>query len=415
MRYINSMSRAPTADNAFTFADLFSGAGGMSYGFKKHPAFTVVGAADAQMGKPSSAVGSLGCNQTYSTNIGVTPLEVDLGSVSPASVRESWGIKKGQLDVLSACPPCTGFSRTTAANHLRDDPRNSLVSRVALFVDELRPRVMVMENARELVTGRQRHHLDALVSSLEEMDYEVSASTHMLTDFGLPQLRERAMVIATQKQYRLRTLEELWRGYEPSSDALTVRRAISHLPPIEAGQQYQKDPSHNSPSFRSEITYQRMCAIPRDGGSWADLIGDRETEKLLNPAHKRIIASGRLGSHPDVYGRLWWDKPARTIKRECAHVGNGRYSHPEQNRLCSVREMGLLQGFPAHFKFREKSLANAYRHIGDAVPPLVAYQLAGVAQWILEGKRPDLGDLCLEGTSLRAEDIVESQLDNLVA
>ena len=64
----------------------------------------------------------------------------------------------------------------------------------------------------------------------------------------------------------------------------------------------------------------------------------------------RRVARGDLGSHPDIYGRLWWDRPAVTIKRECSHIGNGRYAHPEQDRLCTVREMALLQGFPRDYR-----------------------------------------------------------------
>ena len=112
---------------------------------------------------------------------------------------------------------------------------------------------------------------------------------------------------------------------------------------------------------------------------------------------------------------MWWDEPARTIKRECAHVGNGRYAHPQQHRLCTVREMALLQGFPRRFRFDVSILGNAYRHIGDAVPPMIAYQLAGLVRWILSGQEPDVGALCLPGTSLRASDIRATERVDLVA
>ncbi|MGI9190274.1 MAG: DNA cytosine methyltransferase [Longimicrobiaceae bacterium] len=83
----------------------------------------------------------------------------------------------------------------------------------------------------------------------------------------------------------------------------------------------------------------------------------------------------RPGSFPDVYGRLWWDRPAITITWECAHVGNGRYVHPEQDRLLSVREMALLQGFPSDYQFKGRLTAK-YNQIGDAVPPLIAALVA---------------------------------------
>ena len=103
---------------------------------------------------------------------------------------------------------------------------------------------------------------------------------------------------------------------------------------------------------------------------------------------------------------MWWDRPAPTIKRECAHDGNGRYMHPEQDRLCSVREMGILNGFPSDYHFRG-SVSNMYRHIGDAVPPLIGYQMAVLAEWILSGTRPEAHELVMPKTHLRPEDLRE--------
>ncbi|ANZ42708.1 DNA (cytosine-5-)-methyltransferase [Lentzea guizhouensis] len=387
----------------------------MSFGFHAHRDFRVVGAADAQIGKPSSRLGSLRCNDTYRANIGVDPLEVDLSRISPSALREVWGLRRGELDVLLACPPCSGFSRITAANHLRDDPRNSLVGRIAVYAEELRPRTILVENARELVKGKQRHHFDQLAESLVKLGYDVTGGTHVLSDYGLPQLRERTLMIAVDAGLPLRTLDDLWEGLQLRPVAATVRRAIGKLPPVEAGLAHPDDPIHVSPTFSQDRSLERMRAIPADGGSWADLLRSPETAELLNPAQRKIVEQQNWGSHPDVYGRMWWDEPARTIKRECGHVGNGRYAHPEQHRLCTVREMALLQGFPRQFKFDVSILGNAYRHVGDAVPPLIAYQLAGLTRWILTGHRPEPRDLCLRGTSLRPGDIRPTAVAELVA
>jgi DNA (cytosine-5)-methyltransferase 1 len=66
--------------------------------------------------------------------------------------------------------------------------------------------------------------------------------------------------------------------------------------------------------------------------------------------------------------------------------------------------MGILQGFPADYTF-VGTLANRYRHIGDAVPPLISYQLAALAQWMLTGRRPEPAELILPGSHLTAADI----------
>jgi DNA (cytosine-5)-methyltransferase 1 len=390
-----------------TVLDLFSGAGGMSCGFQRHPAFEVVGAADAEIGKPSSGAGTLGCNASFRRNIGVEPLAVDLKTVPAGELRDLLALPDRPV-VLSACAPCTGFSRMLAHNHVVDDARNSLVVRVGAFARVLRPEVIVMENARELLMGRFARHFAALREHLEQLGYRVVPETHFLSDFGLPQRRERALVVAVRDGLPALGLSELWAGRAVRPEATTVRRAIAHLPEIGAGTAHESDPMHVSPRILSAVNKRRLAAIPHDGGSWFDLIGHPEADELLTPSMKHRAAIGDLGSHPDVYGRLSCDQPAATIKRECGHIGNGRYAHPVQDRLCTVREMALLQGFPDDYVFVSPSLTNLYRHVGDAVPPLVAYQVAALVDWILGADRPAPEDMVLPGCSLTREDIIET-------
>jgi DNA (cytosine-5)-methyltransferase 1 len=384
--------------------DLFSGAGGMSCGFQRHPDFRVAGAADAQVGKPSAAPGSLGCNGSYYASIGVRPVEADLGTADPAAVCQAMHLGSARTAVLAACPPCTGFSRAMATNHLRDDQRNSLVRRVTDYAAVLRPEIVLVENARELVMGRFARHLDHLVRELSRLGYRTAASVHFLDRFGLPQRRERAIVVAARPPWRVRELPDLWQGWRLDAKATHVRRAIWDLPPVLAGQPHPGDPLHVAPALKSAANRNRLAALPADGGSWADLIDHPDRSVLLTPAMARRVAAGRLGSHPDIYGRLHWDRPAVTIKRECGHIGNGRYAHPEQDRLCSVREMSILQGFPRDYRLAG-SIANMYRHVGDAVPPLISYQLAWLCRWMLTGDRPAPEELLLPGSHLAPVDL----------
>lgn len=396
----------PSDHRPRTFIDLFSGAGGMSYGFHAHPSFRVVAAFDGERGKPSSGKGRSGCNETFRHNLDLAPTSTDLAHVDDGFIEAARGDILGgrDLDVLSACPPCTGFSRANPNNHLDDDERNSLVVRTTRWVRLLVPRVLVMENARELLKGNFAHHFRELRRQLERMAYDVHASIHMLDRFGLPQRRERALVVATRLPIGAKGLEDLWQGYEIDRKATHVRRCIGHLPPVSAGERHPEDPFHVSPGMNG-ATLARIHAIPVDGGSWIDLRDHRDADLLMTPAMKRYVAARDFGSHPDVYGRMAWDRPAVTIKRECAHVGNGRYSHPEQDRLCTLRELALLQGFPEHYRFGGGSLSNQYRHIGDAVPPLISHQLAHVLEWMFTGEKPNVADCVLPGTSLRADDI----------
>jgi DNA (cytosine-5)-methyltransferase 1 len=280
---------------------------------------------------------------------------------------------------------------------------------VGVFARVLRPEVIVMENARELLMGRFARHFAALRAVLEdELGYRVVAETHLLSDFGLPQRRERALVVAVRAGLPPLGLDDLWAGLAVKPEATTVRRAIGHLPEVPAGVAHESDPMHVSPRILSDANQRRLAATPPDGGSWVDLIGHPDAGELLTPSMKHRAATGDLGSHPDVYGRLAWDRPAATIKRECGHIGNGRYAHPVQDRLCTVRELALLQGFPDDYVFVSPSLTNRYRHVGDAVPPLVAHQVAALVDWILGADRPAPEDMVLAGCSLTADDIIET-------
>ena len=384
----------------FVVVDLFSGAGGMSYGFHKHPAFRVVAAADAELGKPSTGRGKLQCNSTYVKNIGVNPARLDLSQVPPGQLRSALALPEDKhISVLLACPPCTGFSRANPENHVRDDRRNSLVRRSAEFAVALSVDIVIMENARELIRGNFKHHYEWFGEHLESHGYNVFGATYMLSRFGLPQVRERAIVVAVKQSLPLLTLDSLWDGWSVADEALTVRRAFNAISP-------DADATDVFPDFSSNAVRRRIAAIPKDGGSWMDLLKRDDAEELLTDAMKRIVVRKRFGSYPDVYGRMAWDKPAPTIKRECSHVGNGRYVHPEEDRLCSVRELAALQGFPNDFVFSGAAVSNMYRHIGDAVPPLISHQLAHLADWILTGEQPEVEQILLPETNLRRHDLV---------
>ena len=106
---------------------------------------------------------------------------------------------------------------------------------------------------------------------------------HFLNRFGLPQQRERALVVAARKGLTLRTLDDLWDGYRIDPNATHVRRAIGGLPEVEAGQTHSRDPMHTSPKMGDDNT-RRLRMIQKDGGSWADLRNHRDRDSILTPA-----------------------------------------------------------------------------------------------------------------------------------
>lgn len=391
--------------DAWTVADLFSCGGGTSAGFNGRPQFRLVGAVDYELAKPSGGAGSSDCNATYEANHGISPINRDLMVFTPEEFESEIKIKPGQLDILISCAPCTNLSRAKPINHLIDNPTNNLVGRSADYVEHFLPDILFMENARELISGNFNHHHRDLCTRLRELGYNVRSDVHVLTRFGLPQIRERALVVASRIG-QARTLEDLWDGWEVKTGALTVRSALGRLNEWKRTNPQIIDRDGDQAPGMGVAVLERLRATPHDGGSWIDLAKDRRLAHLLPVACARRWKEGKHGSHPDVYGRMWWDRPAPTIKRECAHVGNGRFAHPVEDRLLTVREMAVLQGFPFDYRFPAKSVANRYRHIGDAVPPLIAWQMAALAMWMKTGVKPDLDACIMPLSTLRADDIV---------
>lgn len=354
---MNQQDREPAAN--LKVLDLFSGSGGMSTGFHRNGNFQIVGAVDFEKAKPSQGPGATSCNQTYLKNIGLAPLFADLSVIEPKAVAEHFDIDGDSLDVLISCAPCTGFSQKQSSNHSNDDARNFLVERTGEFVEFFQPKFLVMENVKELAKGRHKHHLQNLVNHLDRIGYSTTFEVHNLADFGLPQNRIRTLLIAK-------------RGGRPpkihfaESARQSVRDAIGHLATVAADGSI--DPMHICPTTTKHVL-ERMQAIPRDGGSWIDI--PQSKKHLLIPS----MDLDDPGSYPDIYGRLSWDKAAPTITRECSSPGNGRYTHPELDRLLTVREMALIQGFPNDYHF-VGNLSSKYRQIGDAVPPFISSMIA---------------------------------------
>jgi len=124
----------------------------------------------------------------------------------------------------------------------------------------------------------------------------------------------------------------------------------------------------------------RYKAVPASGGNRFDMQRALDAQGLgeLVPPCWRNKVSGTT----DVFGRMWWDRPAPTIRTEFFKPEKGRYLHPEQHRPITVREAARLQSFPDDFAFpEEQGMMSVAKQIGNAVPPVLA---AAIARAIIE-------------------------------
>ena len=359
------MFATPLITRSLRLIDLFAGIGGMTCGFvrastpelKYEPLFAV------ELEEPLAAI--------YRANFGDHVHQGDITDVEEFP----------QADVLIGGPPCQGFSPLG-----RD--RDS-VSRVALnslwrhFVRGLEqsgPYVFVMENVPELLRSAEYERFKALVGP-SGLGYSIREDVLLAADFGVPQLRRRAIVIGS------RVGPPPWPTPTHTPDSyVTVREALKRLPLEPHGRQWHRARPNIRPS-----SIERYKAVP-EGGNRFDLARNRPD---LLPRCWREKPTGTT----DVFGRLWWHRPAFTIRTEFYKPEKGRYLHPEAQRPITVREAAYLQSFPGRhakpprgFLFPEHlPMTLVAKGIGNAVPPKLAQAIArAVADHLLERAEPAL-------------------------
>lgn len=347
--------------------DLFSGCGGMSLGFAQARtaglAYDVVGAVELDRHAAESYAGALGLRPH------VGDVRDLLDPARLAAAAEGWA-GEGPL-LLIGCAPCQGFSSHRKKDPRQDD-RNDLLAAFAEIALRLEPEVVVMENVPEMLSARHWHHFDDWRRRMTAGGYSVGIAIHNLAAFGVPQERFRALVIAARwPHFRMPDPTLGPAGYR------TVRDAIGHLPPLVAGGADAADPMHRTSRHRRE-TVALIEQIPPDGGS----------RRSLPPGVGPRCWDGVDGFR-DVYGRLWWDRPAVAITARCRTPSCGRFVHPEQHRGLSVREAALLQGFPRGMTF-EGPFDDRFKQIGNAVSPIFAKAVAEhlAVEWFADHADP---------------------------
>lgn len=356
---IKNQIQNPTYD----FVDFFCGCGGMSYGFHKMAdltgRFRWAGAIDIDQH----------AMDTYKKNYGCEPTKLNLAEADITEIKAALDLSKKNKLILIGCAPCQGFSAHRKKDHRGPDVRNTLVGRFAQIAVQLKPELIIMENVPDLLAKKHWHHYKAFKDTVEAAGYHIAVKILNMADYGTPQARFRTVLLASRNF--IPTLPEP--VFKPEQYR-TVRDAIGNLPPLKAGGRDPIDPMHMTSRHRKE-TVEILKQVPKDGGSRPHGVGPKCLDKVEG--------------FYDVYGRLAWDKTAVTITARCRTPSCGRFVHPEQNRGLSVREAGLLQGFPKDFYF-EGPFDDKFKQIGNAVSPIFSTRLAGHVLTMLAGQ--NLGD-----------------------
>ena len=340
--------------------DLFCGCGGLSEGFRL-AGFEIVGGVDFN----AAAI------RTYNKNFGVgTGVCCDLLSMSREEIIQTFGDLQ-DVDVIIGGPPCQGFSAANRYKTEGQDPRNKLFFEFIKFVDLARPRAIVIENVKGIITKDNGYAKDRIEEIFRERGYSVAHRILDASDFGVPQKRSRNFfVMLKEGEFDFDTLQKV-------GEVVTVREAIGELYSYDKNDEscftlrgqpqtdFQKylRASDNSiynheVRYPAEIVQHRISFVPQ-GGNWADVPPE-------------LWPTERNNRHSSAYKRLDETLPSVTIDTGNNH---SNYFHPLYNRIPTVRESARLQSFPDSFIF-EGNRSEQYRQVGNAVPPLLAKAIA---------------------------------------
>lgn len=350
--------------------DLFCGIGGVAHGLHHVGGFNTAFANDVD---PDMC-------KSFKSNMP----EVNVICDSIANLDFKAILGKTKIDIVLGGPPCQAYS--TSGKRLLEDPRAMLYQQYYRALSETQPQLFVYENVRGLLSmahGKLFEEVQRLFSSL---GYKVQAKVLNAADYGVPQVRERVIVVGTRDGLKFEYPSPTHASSQdshldlfsmPLAKHITVGEALGDLPLIRAGEsglEYWKEPQNDYQKMMREgspLIIQNHNA-PTHGETLMRVIRNVPEGGLKNDIPEEFRPKSGF---PNSYGRLWWDKPSTTITRNFGTPSSARCIHPKCDRALTTREGARLQSFPDHWKFFG-SRAKMNLQIGNAVPPLLAYAIA---------------------------------------
>lgn len=359
--------------------DLFSGCGGLSYGFIKE-GFQIKRAVEFDASIAN----------TYIMN----HPEVDMIVDDIKNIDQAGVFNQGDADVIIGGPPCQGFSMAGARirTGLIDDPRNYLFKHYFNVVKTVKPKIFIMENVKGIMTMQGGKIFDEILrifsdeELLEGQSYKTYYRLVKAVDFGIPQKRERMIIIGTLlndvdfDRVWLLTKEEMERDYPSYFQGVTIADAISNLSKTTS------DGIISNPEVQTEYQKYLACdfsTLNNHTQTNHSKVAVERMKKIDNGENFTVLDEKINSVHSGSYGRLSWDDQAPTITTRFDTPAGGRFIHPVENRTLSPREAARIQSFPDDFIFYGNK-TSICKQIGNAVPPKISYFLARFVRNILK-------------------------------
>lgn len=415
------------------FIDLFAGAGGLSEGFIQ-AGFEPIAHVEIEKSacntlKTRAAYHYLKSNKKYKIYISYLKGEItreELYKNVPNEVLESVinapigdennkeiqnqidkCLGNQKVDLIIGGPPCQAYSlvgRSRSKTKMEGDPRNYLFIQYAKYLEKYKPKMFVFENVLGLKSAKGGHYLEEMEKIFNKKGYKIKLHTLEAKNFGVLQNRKRIIILGWQKnrKFNIPKLEDL-----AFKNNYLVQDLLQDLPVIKAGEGVDK-----FLNYKTEITKYLKSYALRNG---IDVLTqhvarphreqDKEIYKIAvqkwekkqerlnyNDLPEKLKSHNNRTSFFDRFKVVAADLPySQTVVAHIAKDGH-YYIHPDikQNRSLSVREAARLQSFPDDYYFEgEKEGANrtaAFKQIGNAVPPLMAKEIAKALNKVLNGK-----------------------------
>lgn len=355
--------------------DLFCGAGGLSEGLSQ-AGFDPRVAVDFD----ANALKSYAANHPQTAII-----HRDIAKVTGTELKRLAGTE--DVDLVAGGPSCQGFS--THGKRIQDDPRNFLFKHFVRIVDEVRPKMFLMENVKGMLTYSKGYFRKQIEDAFNEIGYRCAFTTVCAADFGVPQLRHRVLFIGTRLDQARLSFPKPTHGDDVPGlkPYLTVADAIGDLPKIKDdwkndAREYARAAQNPYQAYLragagKKLTMHISAPLSKQAQRLANHIGQGEGLRAVParwlPARfqkMRTISTGALRRDcTTLYYRLDPQRPSYTITCYFRNVASGPFLHPYEDRSLSYREAARLMSFPDRYKFLG---TNFTRQIGNAVPVLMA-------------------------------------------
>lgn len=328
--------------------ELFAGAGGLALGIEK-AGFDTLGLIEFD----KDAADSLKINRPNWRVI-----NDDIANISCLNLEDYFGIKKGELELLSGGAPCQAFSYAGKRLGL-EDARGTLFYHYAIFLQKLQPKMFLFENVRGLLTHDRGKTYLTITEIFAQAGYTIQKKVLNAWDFGVPQKRERLITIGIRNDL----LDKISYQFPKKHDYKPVLRDV--LPDCPDG-----------PGVPYGETKRKIFELVPPGGYWRDIDPAIAKEYMKSCWD---MEGGRTG----ILRRMSLDEPSLAVLTSPSQKQTER-CHPLEARPFTVRENARCQTFPDNWMFCG-TVQSQYKQVGNAVPVNLAYDIAMEIHRSLEG------------------------------